>query len=48
MKELAFNSSGKSNDKNGTYDQINAIMGNDIINEHKEYSYNYYGRSKFL
>ena len=41
MKELGLNN-GSSDDKNGTYDKINSIMKNDIINEHKGYLSNHY------
>ena len=42
VKEVEFNS-GNSNDKNGTYEQIDSILENDVINEHKECLSNYYG-----
>ena len=35
-EQLGFDS-GKSNDKNGTFNIINSNMENDIINEHIEY-----------
>ena len=35
-KELGF-SGGNSNDKNETYEKINSVMENDIMNEYKEY-----------
>ena len=44
-KKLGFNN-GNSNDENGTYVKTNSIMGNDIINEHKEYSPNHYGNKR--
>ena len=41
-KELGFYS-GSSNDKDVTYDKINSIMENDVIDEHKGYLSNHYG-----
>ena len=42
VKEVEFNS-GNSNDKNGTYGQIDSIVENDVIHEHKECLFNYHG-----
>lgn len=42
VKEVEFNSED-SNDKNGTYEKIDSIVENDVINEHKECLSNYYG-----
>ena len=41
-KKLEFNS-GNSNDKKGSYDEINSNMENDINNERTEYFCNHYG-----